>query len=145
MSNDTATPQAAQTPGVRFIDNGDGTVSDTHLRLMWSRGTLNEREVGYAAAERLCADLRLGGYSDWRLPTIEQLFALADRARSEPAIDTAVFSVTRLDWYWSRTPSAWAPLAYWIVSFGNGLASYTAPDNYLGGYVRASRPLQADG
>lgn len=143
MSNQADSPRSVRLAAARFIDNRDGTVTDTRLELMWSQATLNPREVGYATAQQLCAELRLGGHADWRLPTVEQLFALADRACSEPAIDAVAFPGTRQDWYWSCTGTAFAPPKIWIVSFGNGLASYTATDDYLGGYVRAVRPLRA--
>jgi hypothetical protein len=138
----TSPSRTADTSPLRFIDHGDGTVTDARLGLMWSRATLNPRETGHVEAERICAELVLGGYSDWRLPSIEELFGLVDRARSEPAIDTAIFPDTRIDWYWSSTRAAWTPSSLWILFFGTGLSSTTPADDYLGAFVRAVRPLR---
>ena len=55
----------------RFTDNGDGTVTDSVTGLMWQQGE-NERASQAEAAE-ICRGMTLGGYSDWRLPTIKEL------------------------------------------------------------------------
>jgi hypothetical protein len=112
----------AQSP--RFVDNGDGTVTDTSNGLMWSKETLTPECVNHAQAEKVCADCTAGGHTDWRLPTIEELFALADRSRHGPAIDTEAFPDTQSDWYWSSTPLAWSSDYAWIVDFSYGDANY---------------------
>jgi hypothetical protein len=45
--------------------------------LMWTR-TDNLEEINWGEANQYCEDLTLGDYSDWRLPTIEQLEKLYD-------------------------------------------------------------------
>lgn len=60
----------------RFLDNGDGTVTDMVSRLMWVKGesplmTLEE-SLNY------CSCLRIADYSDWRLPDIKELATLID-------------------------------------------------------------------
>ena len=134
--------QAAVSAPARFIDNGDGTVTDTTLNLMWSKATLNDDEVNHEQAEKLCAELSLGGHADWRLPTIEELFALADRTKEAPAIDTEAFPDTKSDWYWSSTITAWASSCAWFVYFGYGVASGSRRGYNLA-FVRAVRSLPA--
>ena len=135
----------AATPGTttpRFIDNGDNTVTDTSSGLMWSKATLTEDEVDQAGAEAACTGLELGGHTDWRLPTVEELFALADRSRYNPAINTDAFPDTRSDWYWSSTSCAWSSVRAWVVLFSLGLS-----DGFHRGYdlafVRAVRSVPA--
>lgn len=69
--------QDAQHPGPapQYRDNGDGTVSDTVTGLMWQR---EFRQVSFAQAPRDAADSRVGGFSDWRVPTIKELYSLMD-------------------------------------------------------------------
>ena len=53
--------------GERFVDNGDGTVTDTKRKIMWQKGD-NGKEVTFEEAQEYCKSLRLGGHADWRLP-----------------------------------------------------------------------------
>ncbi|WP_068829413.1 Lcl C-terminal domain-containing protein [Pseudomonas sp. BMS12] len=60
-----------------YQDNGDGTLSDRVTGLMWQQGH-NEQRLDWYAARQDCADLRLGGHADWRLPSIRELFSISD-------------------------------------------------------------------
>ena len=55
---------------------GDTVVVDENTGLMWQKAH-NDR-ANYATAWAACDALELGGYSDWRLPTIKELFSIAD-------------------------------------------------------------------
>lgn len=126
----------------RFIDNGDGTVTDTKLGLMWSKATITEADVTQHQAEDLCRELRLADHADWRLPTVEELFALADRSRYNPAIDTKAFPDTSSEWYWTSTITTWSSSLAWLVGFYYGSADdYFRGDSY--GLVRAVRSVPA--
>ncbi|MBF0103616.1 MAG: DUF1566 domain-containing protein, partial [Desulfobacterales bacterium] len=57
---------------VRFIDNGDGTVTDTQTWLMWQKsddGVTRTWNEAMAYAD----NLTFAGYSDWRAPSIDEL------------------------------------------------------------------------
>jgi hypothetical protein len=118
----------------RFIVNADSTVTDTLTGLIWTQATV-AKEVNHEAAEKAVAELGEG----WRLPTVEELFALADRTRQEPAIDTDAFPDTESDWYWTSTPTAWSSAAVWVVGFDLG-NSYGAHRDY-DACVRAVRSV----
>lgn len=60
-----------------YRDNGDGTVSDLATGLRWQKAH-NSKRLNQTDAASACAALQLGGYGDWRLPTIKELFSLAD-------------------------------------------------------------------
>jgi hypothetical protein len=68
--------QDAQHPGATpaYRDNGDGTVSDLNTRLMWvqARG----QKVTWDAAMAGAKSCRAGGYTDWRAPSIKELYSL---------------------------------------------------------------------
>lgn len=40
----------------------------------------------------------------WRLPNVKELSSIADRSRSDPAIDTVAFPATPPYFFWSSTP-----------------------------------------
>lgn len=52
---------------------------DPATKLMWA-GRDNGRDIQLRRARDYCRDLRLEGYADWRLPTIEELEAISDRS-----------------------------------------------------------------
>ena len=78
-----------------------------------------------------------GGYSDWRLPTIEELSTIVDAERSDPAIDTGYFPNTVSIWYWSSSSSASNPSLAWGVNFYDGDVYGSGKSSY--GRVRAVR------
>ncbi|MBN2381571.1 DUF1566 domain-containing protein [bacterium] len=55
----------------RFHDNGDGTITDTVTKLMWQQDE-NPR-MNWVSAMKHCADMKLAGHSDWRLPNLKEL------------------------------------------------------------------------
>ncbi len=77
--------QDAQTAGTpaSYTDNGDGTVTDNVTGLMWQQTPSTSR---YTITEALAnaATLKLGGYTDWRLPTIKELLSIAQFSGSLP-------------------------------------------------------------
>lgn len=80
-----------------YTDNGDGTVSDEVTGLTWAKSP--SAPMTFAETEVFAKESRLGGHSDWRVPTIRELYSLidyrggytGDPATSRPYIDTAVF------------------------------------------------------
>ncbi len=59
-----------------YQDNGDGTITDLNTGLRWvqARGS----KVSWDAALAGAATCNVGGYSDWRMPTIKELYSLID-------------------------------------------------------------------
>ncbi|MFC1891957.1 DUF1566 domain-containing protein [Thermodesulfobacteriota bacterium] len=73
----------------RFIDNNDGTVIDSENKLMWIK---NGWRMDFFSAEKWddahkkCNEFNLGGYTDWRLPTIREWKSLLDPGQEYPAL-----------------------------------------------------------
>ena len=88
--------------------------------LTFSRTSVTDSDVPQEQCEAACKALTLAGFSDWDLPTIEELQLLVDRSRYSPAIDTDFFVDIENDWYWSKTPAAWSSASAWGVYFGYG-------------------------
>ena len=111
----------------RFIDNGDGTVTDAITGLMWAAKD-NGRPISWPDARRYCQDYIGGHHIDWRMPTLDELSSLYDpkvtnkngyhlterietTAASCWAIETrgseaARFNFTHGSVYWLRQPYA---------------------------------------
>jgi len=83
-----------------YMDNGDGTITDVVTDLMWQRDP--GAKVTWEEAMGAASLVTTGGYTDWRLPTIKELYSLIDftgvtgtsAATSTPYIDTGFFVFT---------------------------------------------------
>ena len=93
----------------RFLDNGDGTVTDMKQGIMWQQSD-NGKQVSFDAAREYCRTLRLGGHADWRLPrpdehdtgvVVELMMSLHSRD---------VYS--HFDLYWSSDSAVLLPFNY---------------------------------
>ncbi len=89
--------QDGQYDGVQFafVDNGDGTVTDSNTGLMWQQSPELYNKLTFDEAVAGVAAFNLAGYTDWRLPTIKELYSLIDFNGSSvtlvPYIDTNYF------------------------------------------------------
>jgi len=80
-----------------FTDNGDGTITDTNTGLMWQQDPGGK--VTWDDAMANADSINIAGYTDWRVPTITELYSLMDfsgytamsAAASIPYIDTDYF------------------------------------------------------
>lgn len=114
-------------------------VLDTRTNLIWSVKT--KKVSNWKNADAAAKAITVAGV-DGRLPTVEELFLLADRTKFRPAIDTEFFPDCPSDWFWSSTVNAEAPSVYaWGAFFDNG-GSVFGDHNFNGGFVRAVRVSQ---
>jgi len=61
----------------RFVNNGDGTVTDTKTGLMWSAKD-NGNHISWTNARSYCQSYSGGNHTDWRMPTLAELTSLYD-------------------------------------------------------------------
>jgi len=64
----------------RFIAYSNGIVSDTRTNLMWAAKD-NGSGINWANAKSYYENYRGGGYTDWRMPTQDELAGLYDAAK----------------------------------------------------------------
>ncbi|MCC6696143.1 MAG: DUF1566 domain-containing protein [Candidatus Hydrogenedentes bacterium] len=67
-----------------YHDNGDGTVADLNTGLMWQRDPGDK--VTWDAAVSGAQALNLAGYTDWRLPSIKELYSLIQFSGTDPIL-----------------------------------------------------------
>jgi hypothetical protein len=73
-TNDQRLAQETQVHGY-WVDSSTG--------LMWA-GKDNGKDVTWGKAVKYCRDLRLAGYSDWRLATLDELASLVEKSVPAP-------------------------------------------------------------
>ena len=98
-------------------DDVNQIVTDNVTNLMWQDNESITKS--WDTATGYCSNLTLGTYSDWRLPTIEELVYLVDRGRTNLAIDPKFQSIVS-GYYWSSTTLADNSNFAWIVYFYYG-------------------------
>jgi hypothetical protein len=69
-----------------LVDNGDGTVTDRMTGLMW-RQDVGSSKMDYPTAIQTVDTFNLAGYTDWRVPTIKELYSLIDFRGQDPPVD----------------------------------------------------------
>ncbi|TXT40238.1 MAG: branched-chain amino acid ABC transporter2C amino acid-binding protein [Comamonadaceae bacterium] len=113
-----------------YTDNGDGTVTDTGIGLIWMRCSMGQTWTGstcsgnantytWDQAVAITGTVNFSSQTDWRLPNILELQSIVDRSRSNPAISPTAFPGTPNSSVWSSTPSAASAANAWYVNFSN--------------------------
>jgi len=120
-----------------FYDNGDGTINDLTTGLMWQKQST--AELTWQQALAFCEALSLAGYSDWRMPNINELQSLVDYSKSMPSIDAAFFPDTDYH-YWSSTTFTTDPgRAYYDCFLRGRIEGYNKLQHSNIDHVRAVR------
>jgi len=114
-------------------------VKDNVTGLIWQKETTGP--MNWEDAKSYCEGISLGGYSDWRLPTVKELSYIVNSGRSNPSINTDYFPNTLLPNYWSSTTNASGSGLACYVYFGSGYVSHYGKSNSY--YVRAVRGGQS--
>jgi len=115
----------------RFVDLKNGIIRDTKTGLEWQAEPL--RFAPWQEQMEAAARLNLGGHTDWRLPTIEELVMLIDYSKCNPASE---FPRMWPCYCWASSRAASASGA-WYVDFYNGRVSDDDKDGYH--YTRCVR------
>jgi len=142
-----------------YVDNGDGTMTDTRTGLMWEKlsddGSIHDWNIPYTwinAINTKIATLNsasFAGHNDWRLPNVNELQSLVSYGGLNPAINPAFYSscspgctvttcsCTSSLLYWTSTTYRDDPTSAWIVDFYLGIV--TSSGKFFNEYVRAVR------
>ncbi|WFB34542.1 DUF1566 domain-containing protein [Kiritimatiellota bacterium B12222] len=127
--------QDAQYQGLSFSfkDQGDGTVSDLNTGLMWQQVPSPE---GFSWEEAIayCNQLKLGGYDDWRIPTLKELFSISDFSTGWPYVDTTFFSLAT--GHMGKDEQFWCAEDYKVGTTHGGVHSAFGV-NHVTGHIKA--------
>lgn len=125
---------------IRFIDNGNGTVTDTQTELTWFKkdsrqvtGRWMHLEKAIKFAQEMNTE-KFGGFEDWRIPKMEDIKTIYDKSfsnrdfgRTEIYIP-AIFDPGCADSSWTDTVNADRAMLFslvkgrssWINKLGDG-------------------------
>jgi hypothetical protein len=111
------------------VKTEDGSIRDRDRQYTWydSYDGTNGGHPGTPAASgdtesflRELNDTAFGGFTDWRLPTVQELSHLVHYDRWFPAVDERYFPHAAPSVYWTATTDANEPGLAWCVDFGYG-------------------------
>ena len=102
-------------------------VEDNLTGLIWQKGDDGKRRT-WSEAKQYCSSLTLDRHNDFYLPTLKQLYYLANRNKYNPAIDTKYFNV-RSSLYWSSTQYVSDTSQAWYVGFEYGNDGWSSQSN----------------
>jgi len=140
-----------------LIDNDNGTVTDRATGLMWQKSGSQsslDRNRANTYINKLNKD-QFAGYSDWRLPTIEEIASLIDRNKKNGVHVNSIFDIKQNNCWSSDQAKATLGIhlsAAWVVNFKIGevviaefeeIGSNASRGSYISlqKYVRAVRSL----
>ena len=125
-------------PKPRFVDNGNGTVTDRLTKLIWLKNAnafdvrtwvqaLSDANTLASGSHGLTDGSKAG---DWRLPNVKELQSLIDFAYFQPALSSAsgtskwtngdAFIVVQSGAYWSSTTYSGTAANAWFVNLADG-------------------------
>ena len=70
----------------RYIDNGDGTITDTLTHLMWIQDAQLFGEMNWDMALDACNNLAFADYDNWRMPNVREMLSLIDYGYNNPSL-----------------------------------------------------------
>ncbi|KJU84109.1 secreted protein containing DUF1566 [Candidatus Magnetobacterium bavaricum] len=124
-------------PNPRFTDNSDQTVTDNLTGLMWTKNAnLPGGNMPWQQALDYVASMNTGagtyGYTDWRLPNINELESLVNAGQANQAtwLNSQGFSNIQSPDYWSSTSYATATSDAWFVRMVEGIVNASVKSSY---------------
>jgi hypothetical protein len=114
----------------RFVDNGDGTVTDTETNLMWTKNADPFGRLNWHDAMSRCSSFSISGIGGWRLPSMDELVALYHAIRHGHP-----FYGVRPSVYWSSTTHAPNSINAWNVNMRFGFIQTNSASKHLTNHV----------
>lgn len=127
-----------------YIDNGDGTITDTITGLMWQKADYGD--ISFENATIYTDTLTLAGHTDWRLPTAHESFSIMNLDVTNPAMNKVYFPLSAAEYWWSSTKQYNDASKIWVTNAGGGIGNHLKTESISAGgtkkfYVRAVRSM----
>jgi len=113
-----------------FAQENDEVIKDTVSGLYWQKGY--ERYKNWQEALEYCENLEEGGYTDWRMPNINELLTIVDYSRTDEPIDTDYFDMPNVTYgrtFWSSTTAHFAS-DYAVTVYFRGGTNFSSGQVY---------------
>ncbi|MFK5975196.1 MAG: DUF1566 domain-containing protein, partial [Sulfurovum sp.] len=122
ISNSDGDLKRGLTPS--YTDNVDGTITDNNIALIWQKEDDNSPKT-LSVAQTYCADLTIASYSNWQLPSVEELFSILDKGSDFGPHINSLFTNTNDDGYWSSSSFVGDSTKSWYIGFDNLFVGFT--------------------
>ena len=145
-------------PSSRFVDNGDGTITDQNTGLMWEKKCANCKNLHSVEVRHHWSGdghhmtiwdwideinsegqgKGFAGYNDWRIPNVKELLSIVDYGRFDPAIGKAFHSTGCVEECSSLTDtscSCTAASLYWTSTTFADFPAHALIVEFTGGFV----------
>ena len=135
----------------RFIDNGDGTVSDRKTKLDWMKDDsyiMYQRFLIFSIAKKFVVKMNaeaFAGHSDWRIPSKEEAHSLYYREKEKSIQDKYEMNLyidpvfTEGCGYDTWTSNTRGKITAYVFSFASGTGGHKEVDDTLDTSVRLVR------
>jgi len=96
---------------------------DEKTGLIWQDNTeISQNDLNYNDALKYCKNLKVDGFSDWRLPSIREMYSIVDLSQKRPALKNG-FEIRDDGRYWTSTLFSKNPKGEaWYISMRYGEA-----------------------
>ena len=111
-------------------------VIDSFSGLMWQKAT-GMKNITWSGAIRYCKKIEIGGYADWKAPSIDELMSLIDKNGFKISINTKYFPDTIESFYWTSSIDKNDKSRAWLVFFDSGFGDHSYKDRK--GHIRCVR------
>lgn len=111
-----------------FTDINNEIIYDEITGLSWQKSPYYD-SLTWENALSYADTLSLGGFTDWRLPNIKELFSINDNSSSNPSLPASFFNVNAAAKYWSSTSLPNQPTRAWYMNTQFGITTYDVKTN----------------
>jgi DNA-directed RNA polymerase subunit RPC12/RpoP len=131
----------------RFVDNRNGTITDNETKLMWQKSGSREMMAWGKTPDYIdrLNNRKYAGYSDWRLPTLEELLTLTEARHSRQGLYISSFFSQKQGIVGSSDTCTYdGKKIPWYTSFLRGISNCVSYDLIDEFHVRAVRLVKTN-